>query len=217
MFEYSGVKISWLGHDSFRIKDSKTIYIDPYQIRGGEPADILLVSHEHYDHCSVEDARKIVTSSTVVITTQDSKESLSALKAKEIRIVKPGDKQVVYDISIEAVPAYNVNKFRTPGKVFHPKEDQKVGFILSLKGLRIYHGGDTDLVPEMKDFKPDLALLPVSGTYVMTAQEAAEATKILKPKLAIPMHYGAIVGSERDAENFKRLASCQVEILTKET
>lgn len=217
MFEYSGVRISWLGHDSFRIKDSKTIYIDPYQIRGGEPADILLVSHEHYDHCSVEDARKIVTSSTVVITTQDSKESLSALKVKEIRIVKPGDKQVVYDISIEAVPAYNVNKFRTPGKVFHPKEDQKVGFILSLKGLRIYHGGDTDLVPEMKDFKPDLALLPVSGTYVMTAQEAAEATKILKPKLAIPMHYGAIVGSKRDAENFKRLASCQVEILTKET
>ncbi len=217
MFEYSGVKISWLGHDSFRIKDSKTIYIDPFQIKGGEPADILLVSHEHYDHCSVEDARKVVTSSTVVITTQDSQESLSALKVKEIRIVKPGDKQVVYDISIEAVPAYNVNKFRAPGKVFHPKEDQKVGFILSLKGLRIYHGGDTDLVPEMKDFKPDLALLPVSGTYVMTAQEAAEATKILKPKLAIPMHYGAIVGSERDAENFKRLASCPVEILTKET
>lgn len=217
MFEYSGVKISWLGHDSFRIKDSKTIYIDPFQIRGGEPADILLVSHEHYDHCSLDDATKIVTSSTVVITTQDSKESLSTLKVKEIRIVKPGDKQVVYDILIEVVPAYNVNKFRKPGKVFHPKEDQKVGFILSLKGVRIYHGGDTDLVPEMKDFKPDLALLPVSGTYVMTAQEAAEATKILKPKLAIPMHYGAIVGSERDAENFKRLASCPVEILTKET
>ena len=216
MFEYSGIRISWLGHDCFRIKDSKTIYIDPYQIAGGEPADILLISHEHYDHCSIEDARKITSPSTVVITTEACKESLSTLKVREIKSVKPGDKQVVGDVSIEAVPAYNVNKFRAPGKVFHPKEDQKVGFIVTLKGVRVYHTGDSDLIPEMKDLKADIALLPVSGTYVMTAEEAAEATKVIKPKLAIPMHYGAIVGSEKDAEKFKRLASCAVQILTKE-
>ncbi len=216
MFEYSGIRISWLGHDCFRIKDSKTIYIDPYQIAGGEPADILLISHEHYDHCSIEDARKIASPSTVVITTEACKESLSTLKVREIKSVKPGDKQVVGDVSIEAVPAYNVNKFRAPGKVFHPKEDQKVGFIVTLKGVRVYHTGDSDLIPEMKDLKADVALLPVSGTYVMTAEEAAEATKVIKPKLAIPMHYGAIVGSEKDAEKFKRLASCAVQILTKE-
>ena len=216
MFEYSGIRISWLGHDCFRIKDSKTIYIDPYQIAGGEPADILLISHEHYDHCSIEDARKITSPSTVVITTEACKESLSTLKVREIKSVKPGDKQVVGDVSIEAVPAYNVNKFRAPGKVFHPKEDQKVGFIVTLKGVRVYHTGDSDLIPEMKDLKADVALLPVSGTYVMTAEEAAEATKVIKPKLAIPMHYGAIVGSEKDAEKFKRLASCAVQILTKE-
>ena len=138
------------------------------------------------------------------------------MKVKEIRIIKPGDKVKFGDIEVEAVPAYNLNKFREPGKVFHPKEDGKLGFIVTVKGVRIYHAGDTDHIPEMKNIRADVALIPVSGTYVMTVQEAAEAVKSLNPKVVIPMHYGAIVGSIKDAETLQTLVKCEVKILEKE-
>ncbi len=211
------MKISWLGHDSFRIKNGKTIIIDPFKIRSvSDKADILLISHEHSDHLSLDDIKKVVNENTTIVTIPACKKELSSLKVKEIRVAKPGDKLKLGDVSIEVVPAYNLNKFREPGKVFHPKEDGKAGYIVGMKGLRIYHAGDTDAVPEMKGLKPDIALLPVSGTYVMTAEEAAEAAKMVEPKLAIPMHYGTIVGTERDAEKFKQLATCSVQILKPE-
>jgi len=216
LFEYGGVKISWLGHDGFRIKNAKTIYIDPYEIKGGEKANILLISHDHFDHCSPEDITKIISQETIIITTEESKRRLSKIKAKEIRVTKPGEKIIVDGISIEAVPAYNVNKFRSPGQPFHPKQTEMVGFIITVNGVRIYHAGDTDMIPEMDRFKVDIACIPISGTYVMTAEEAAESTKHIKPKIAIPMHYGAIVGDKADAEKFKRLASCEVQILSEE-
>ena len=217
MLEYRGVKLSWLGHDGFRIRDGKVLYVDPFKIQGGGPkADIVLVSHEHFDHCDVGDLKKIVTPDTVIVAHSQSKAELGKLKAKEIKIVKPGDKINIGDVMIEAVPAYNINKFREPGKVFHPKEDGKIGFILTVNGVRIYHAGDTDHIPEMKIIRTDIALLPVSGTYVMTAKEAAEAAGDINPKLAIPMHYGAIVGGRSDAEAFKGLVKCEVKILEKE-
>ncbi|HID16948.1 TPA: MBL fold metallo-hydrolase [Candidatus Bathyarchaeota archaeon] len=213
MFEYKGVKISWLGHDAFKIKDDKTIYIDPFELKGGERADIILVTHEHYDHCSPKDIKKVSSPETIVVAPGSCKRLLSGLKA---RFVKPGDGLEVKGVKVEALPAYNVNKFRFPGQVFHPKEEGKVGYVLTVKGVKIYHAGDADLIPEMEGLRVDVALLPVSGTYVMTAEEAAEATRKLKADLAIPMHYGSIVGSERDAEKFKSLAACPVEILPKE-
>jgi L-ascorbate metabolism protein UlaG (beta-lactamase superfamily) len=217
MFEYKGVKLSWLGHDGFRIQNGQAIYIDPYQIEGAGPkADIVLVSHEHSDHCSVADLNKIITINTVIIAHTQSKSELSKVKAKGLKIVKPGDKITVADVTVEAVPAYNVNKFREPGKVFHPKEDGKLGFIVTVKGVRIYHAADTDHIPEMKNIQADVALLPVSGTYVMTAQEAADAAAAINPKVAIPMHYGSIVGSRKDAEVFQKLVKCEVKILEKE-
>lgn len=217
MFEFHGVKLTWLGHDGFRIQNGQVVYIDPFQIQAGGPkADILLVSHEHYDHCNPDDLKKVVASSTVIVAHAQSRGELSKLKAKELKIVRPGEKVNVGDVSIEAVPAYNLNKFREPGKVFHPKEDGKLGFIVTVKGVRIYHTGDTDHIPEMKNVKADIALLPVSGTYVMTAQEAAEAAAVINPKVAIPMHYAAIVGSKDDAHSFQKLAKCEVRILEKE-
>ena len=110
-----------------------------------------------------------------------------------------------------------MNKFREPGKVFHPKEDGKLGFVLAVKGVRIYHAGDTDHIPEMKNIRADIAFLPVSGTYVMTAQEAAEAAASINPKMAITMHFGEVVGSETDAESFKKLVKCEVKVLKKES
>ena len=216
MFEYGGVKISWLGHDGFKIKNAKTVYVDPYEIKGGEAADILLISHNHEDHCSPEDVKKIVSEKTTIITTAESKRKLSKTKAKEILVVKPGQKMLIDDVSVEMVPAYNVNKFRSPGHLFHPKENEMLGFIVTMNGVRIYHAGDTDLIPEMERFNVDVACLPVSGTYVMTAEEAVESTRHIKLKVAIPMHYGSIVGDDRDAERFKTLASCEVRILSKE-
>jgi len=217
LFEYQGVKISWLGHDSFRIKNGKTIIIDPFKIRPiPDKADILLVSHEHFDHLSLDDIKKVSSDKTTIVTIPAVKKELSSMKVKEVKTVKAGDKVAFGNITVEVVPAYNLNKFREPGKPFHPKEDGKVGFILSIGGVRVYHAGDTDPIPEMRGFKTDVALLPVSGTYVMTPEEAAEATRMIKPKLAIPMHYGAIVGSENDAEKFKQLAACPVQILKPE-
>ena len=217
MFEYQGLKISWLGHDSFRIKNGKTVIIDPFKIRPiPEKADILLITHEHYDHLSIDDIEKVVNENTTIVTIPAVKKELSSLKVKEVKAVKPGDKLKLGDISIDVMPAYNLNKFREPGKVFHPKEDGKAGYIIGIQGVRVYHAGDTDAIPEMKGIKADVALLPVSGTYVMTAEEAAQAAKMVEPKLAIPMHYGVIVGSEQDAQKFKRLATVEVQILKPE-
>ena len=217
MLEYEGLKIRWLGHDSFLIKNGRTVIIDPFKVGAiSEKADILLITHEHFDHFSIEDIKRVATEKTIIVAIKSLEKDLSTLKVKQVKLVKPGDKLQVDALTVEAVPAYNVNKFREPGKPFHPKEDGKVGYIITLKGVRIYHAGDTDLISEMKGLKTDLALLPVSGTYVMTAKEAADATKLLQAKLAIPMHYGKIVGSEKDAETFKQLSSIKVEILKPE-
>jgi L-ascorbate metabolism protein UlaG (beta-lactamase superfamily) len=134
-----------------------------------------------------------------------------------VRVVAPGDRVEVGGVVVEAVAAYNTNKFREPGKPFHPKADGKVGYLIGIGGIRIYHAGDTDQIPEMATAAGvDVALLPVSGTYVMTADEAIAACAAIAPRLAIPMHYGSIVGSVADAETFRRGAGCRVEILTAE-
>lgn len=216
MFDYKGLKISWLGHDCFKIKDKKTVYFDPYQLRSGERADVVFITHDHFDHCSPDDVRKVASETTVIVTTPASKKMLTGLKVKEIVTVKPGDRVEVSGIQVEVVPAYNTNKFRSPNVPFHPKQEEKVGFIATIEGVRVYHAGDTDHIPEMKGIKADLAFLPVSGMYVMTAAEAVEAAKEIKPKLAIPMHYGSIAGNVKDAEKFKRTADCPVQILEKE-
>jgi L-ascorbate metabolism protein UlaG (beta-lactamase superfamily) len=200
--------IFWLGHDSFRLKGEKVVYIDPWKLAAGaEKADVILVTHDHYDHLSPDDIAKISKADTVVVAPQAV---TSKLGGKPI-VVKPGDKLTAAGVSVEVVPAYNANK------KFHPKSAGYVGYIVTLNGKRIYHSGDTDLIPEMTQIKADIALLPVSGTYVMTATEAAEAANTIKPALAIPMHYGDpdVVGTRRDAEEFKRLAKVPVEILEK--
>ncbi|MCD6555524.1 MAG: MBL fold metallo-hydrolase [Anaerolineae bacterium] len=196
--------IHWLGHDSFRIDGPATIYVDPWQLPAGVPqADLVLVTHDHYDHCSPEDVAKISKADTVIVTIAAAAKKLKG----DVRVVKPGDSLTVKGIPIEVVPAYNVNK------KFHPRDAGHVGFIITVDGQRIYHAGDTDFIPEMKDFKVDIALLPVSGTYVMTADEAANAAKAINPKVAIPMHYGEIVGSRADAERFRELYGGEVVIL----
>ena len=203
--------IELLGHASVRIRDKKIIYIDPFQLSGGSDivkADLVLITHPHYDHCSIKDAEKIVTQNTIAVTVPDCQSKLSNLVFKDIRLIEPGQTIEIDGVKIHAVRAYNTNK------QFHPKENDWVGMIVEIDGVRVYHAGDTDAIPEMRDIEADIAFLPVSGTYVMTAKEAAAAVKTFrKCKVAIPMHYGSIIGTASDAEEFKEKADCDVKIL----
>jgi len=201
-------KIHWLGHASFFIdSDLAKIYIDPYQIKKTSPqADIILITHEHFDHFSPEDIKKIAKSDTILVGPR----TILGKTNYSTKVMSPGEKLKLKNIEIEGVYAYNVNKN------FHPKKNEYLGFLITIEGTRIYHAGDTDLIPEMKNIKADIVLLPVGGTYTMNAKEAAEAVKLLNPKIAIPMHWGSIVGSQKDAEEFKKLCKCEVKILTKE-
>lgn len=184
--------IHWLGHDSFRIVGEKVIYTDPYKLKRADKADIILITHEHYDHCSPEDIKKIQGPHTVIVATADCCAKLSGT----LKTVKPGSRINVGGIEIEAVPAYNINK------QFHPKENGWVGYVFTVRGQSIYLAGDTDYIPEMNTIKADIALLPVSGTYVMTAEEAVSAALAISPKVAVPMHYGSVVGTKKDAQRF---------------
>ena len=186
----------WLGHDGFFLKAAgKTICIDPFRVSGVvEPVDIILVTHDHRDHCSPEDIDKIAKSDSIIIT-----EPMSADKLKgDIRTMRPGDSMQVDGITVEAVPAYNTNK------KFHPKANNWLGFVISIGGIKIYHAGDTDYIPEMKRLNVDIALLPVSGVYVMMASEAVQAALDINPQVAIPMHYGSLVGTPEDGLEFAR-------------
>lgn len=209
--------IEWLGHDSFRISNGGTIYIDPWKIKGGPSATLILITHEHYDHCEPEDVKKVLGSNTIILANAASIDKLKEGGIEgDLRIVKPGDNLDVAGVSIEVLPAYNLNKFRSPGVPFHPKEAGHVGYLLSIGGERIYHTGDCDVMPELSGVECDILLIPVSGTYVMTSEEAAEAAQIVKPrKFTIPMHYGDIVGTEADADHFKELYSGEVRIPSK--
>lgn len=202
--------IHWLGHASFRIEgDNLVIYIDPWKLEDGPQADLILITHDHPDHCSPEDVAKVQKKDSVIVTVAAAAAKLSG----QIKVIQPGNELTVKGIPISAVPAYNVNKFRSPGVPFHPQESGYVGFVLTVEGQRIYHAGDTDSISEIGSIDADIALLPVSGTYVMTADEALEAVKVIKPQVAIPMHIGRGIGSLADAEHFKEKASVPVRIL----
>lgn len=204
--------IHWLGHSSFKITGEKTVYIDPFKIKDAKhDADVVLITHGHYDHCNKEDIIKVVNKNTVVAMTADCQSTIGRVEVKQVVLVEPNKQYNVSGLNIETIPAYNLDK------PYHPKENEWVGYILTINGKRIYHAGDTDNIPEMVSLKNiDVALVPVSGIYVMTPEEAAAAVNIFKPKVAVPIHWGTIVGNIKDAEKFKQLSQVPVEILQKE-
>lgn len=198
-----GVKISWLGHAGFLFEgDGKKIYIDPFELPEepdfDDKADILLITHEHLDHCSPDDIRKVRRSDSTTLIP----EACSLNFKGDARRVAEGDVLAdgleIKGIRIEVVPAYN------PDKPYHPR-GLGVGYIVELGGIRIYHAGDCDFFPEMEEVRADVVLLPIGGTYTMDEEEAARAVAAISPKVAIPMHYGKTEGTDGNPEKFKAL------------
>lgn len=201
---FAANNIKWLGHASFRIDgQSATIYVDPWKLKTTKPADIICITHSHFDHLSEDDIELIKTDTTTIIGPPDCKASFG----EAFKTIAPGQSVAVGNIKIEAVPAYNLDKD------FHPKKNNWVGYIITVDGVRVYHAGDSDAIPEMVNINTDVALLPVGGTYTMTVDQAVGAVNKMKPKVAIPMHCGDIVGSFTDRNAFQSAAKVPVVIL----
>jgi L-ascorbate metabolism protein UlaG (beta-lactamase superfamily) len=209
--------LDWLGHSGFRIRAGRAfVYIDPYRVpEGAPPADLILITHGHYDHFSPQDVERLSTKSTWLVGPAAVAERVSG----QVHSIAPGEAledELVRGVYVGAVAAYNTSKRDADGNVFHPREAGWVGYELTVWGERLYHSGDTDVIPEMDAVTGvDVALLPVSGTYVMTAQEAAEAARRIQPRVAVPMHWGENVGTEADARAFADKAPVPVRILEK--
>lgn len=205
------IELIWLGHSGFFILfENKKIYIDPYNIMPRGDADFILITHSHYDHCSVQDIEKIARDGSFVVIPADAQSKITKIDKKiEMQVVEPGDSLDI-GIKIEVVPSYNSEK------EFHPKAENWLGYVVKLGNVVIYHAGDTDSIQEMKKLtgygkkgNEFLALLPVGGKFTMDAEEAAEAASAIRPTLAIPMHYGSIIGTRADAEKFVKLCDAK--------
>ena len=189
-------------HSSIKISEGKIIYIDPFKIeKESHDADIILITHDHFDHYSPEDVERVATNNTIIVAPKTVK---ALRKTKNTVLVEPNQTYEVQGIKIETIPAYNINK------QFHPKENGWVGYVIEVEGTRYYIAGDTDITPENKKVKCDIALVPVGGTYTMTYAEAAELVNFIKPAKAIPTHYGSIVGDKDDGEKFKNLLNPEI-------
>jgi L-ascorbate metabolism protein UlaG (beta-lactamase superfamily) len=220
--DIDGIEIKWLGNAGFFIRNSLVVYIDPYNIKDGmEKADLIFLTHSHYDHCSVADIQKIVKEGTRIIAPADCQSKVVRFKEPiQIEVVEPGRELKFGDIKIDVLPAYNEDK------PFHSKEEGWVGYLIKINGLIIYHAGDTDKIPEMQKLtghkqagKKFVALLPIGGRFTMSAEEAVEAAKMIKPDIAIPMHYGSVSGTTEDVEEFVdlcKLDGIQTKVLEKE-
>jgi len=219
--EIGGVKLFYLGHSGFVIHNEKKIAIDPYNISDGvEKVDLILITHSHYDHCSIKDIQKLSKKGTVIVVPADAQSKIARVDDIEMQIIEVGDELTFGDVKVNAVPAYNVDKD------FHPKSEGWMGYIIKMGNVVVYHAGDSDKIPEMaklsgygKEGNKFVALLPVSGTYTMTAEEAEEVASLISPNLAIPMHYGAgVAGTLDDAQRFVKLcmqSGLKAEILEK--
>jgi L-ascorbate metabolism protein UlaG (beta-lactamase superfamily) len=202
--------VEWLGHAGFRIRAGRrVVYIDPYRSPEGPPADLILITHGHYDHFSPQDVERLSTDRTLVVAPPAVAERVRG------RVVSLAPGEGVDDpLDVRAVAAYNTSKRDPDGNPFHPREAGGVGYVLNVRGERLYHSGDTDVIPEMDQVAGvDVALLAVSGVYVMTAAEAAEAARRIGPRVAVPMHWGEHIGTREDAEAFAASAPVEVKIL----
>ena len=203
--------IEVLCHSSIRINKEKTIYIDPFKIdRNYNDADIVFITHDHYDHYSEEDIDKVINEKTIIVIPEEllTKVLKKGINKEAIITIEPNKKYMVQGIKFETVPAYNINK------TFHPKENDWIGYIIEINGVKYYIAGDTDITEENKKVKCDVAFVPVGGTYTMNFEEAAQLVNEIQPKVAVPIHYGSVVGTKQDAEKFVKLLHTNIKGIT---
>ena len=194
--------IEVLCHSCIRINKEKVIYFDPFKIeKNYNDADVIFITHDHYDHYSEEDIEKVEKNNTVIVAPEELLTKLlrKGFDRENIVLVEPNESYTVEGIKFETVPSYNIDK------QFHPRANDWVGYIIELGGVRYYIAGDTDITVEAKQVKCDVAFVPVGGTYTMDYKEAAELVNTIKPEIAVPIHYGSIVGEKQDAEEFGKL------------
>jgi L-ascorbate metabolism protein UlaG (beta-lactamase superfamily) len=208
--KFDNIEVQWLGHAGFLVstEKKKKIYLDPYNLTGQPPsADIIFLTHSHYDHCSIGDLQKIIDDDTIIVLPADAQSKITRFeKSLHIKIIEPGQELEFRDFRVIAVPAYNLHSS------FHPKEEGWMGYVLKFGNVILYHAGDTDFIPEMQKLtgfgqenKLFIAMLPVGGRFTMNAEEAAGAAAVIKPNIAIPMHYGSVQGSIEDAHEFVKI------------
>jgi len=201
--------VQWLGHASVKITGKNIIYMDPYKITDKQKADIVFITHDHGDHFSINDIKKIQKESTVFIGPSCVTKRLRDMgyQNKNIITVKSSETRTVKNIKFNVVPSYNLT---LPN---HAREKGYVGYVVKVDKISYYHPGDTDFIPEMSLIKADVAFLPVTAPYTMSPEKAAEAANVIKPKIAIPFHWGTIIGNRGHAERFKKLCRCNVLIM----
>ena len=194
--------IEVLYHSSIRMSKNKIIYIDPFKIdKNYNNADIVFITHDHYDHYSEEDIDKVINENTTIIVPEKllTKILRKGINKNAVVTIEPNKEYMVQGIKFETIPAYNTNK------TFHPKENDWVGYIITLDGIRYYIAGDTDITEENRKVKCDVAFVPVGGTYTMDFKEAAQLINEIQPNIAVPIHYGSVVGTKQDATDFIKL------------
>ncbi len=205
-------RIHWYGQSAIKIETGELVlWFDPYKIPDGEDkADYIFITHSHFDHLSFEDIEKIVTSKTHFFAPYDCIPKLADAGYKKFTSVEPGTKdEIKNDILVETVPMYNINK-----TTYHPRGNKWVGYILTIEGLKIYHAGDTERIPEMKEINCDIAFLPLGQTYTMdSVEDAAKAALDTGAKTAIPFHYGLYEGKKEDADRFKELLEGKMDVV----
>ncbi len=200
--------IEVLCHSSIKFSKEKIIYFDPFKIKKEyKDADIIFITHSHFDHFSEEDIDKVRKENTVIFITNDIYEKTLNLgfKKENIIIVEPNKEYKIDNIEIKTIPAYNINK------KFHLKQNNWVGYIIKIDGITYYIAGDTDITDENKKVKCDVAFVPIGGTYTMNFKEASDLINIIKPKIAVPIHYGDIVGLKQDAIEFTKMLNKEIE------
>lgn len=199
-------------HSSIRIAADKVIYFDPFHIKG-EPhdADIIFITHDHYDHFSPEDIEKISNENTVYAAPDSMAKAVrkAGIRADRIKYMKPGERTSLMGFDIEAVPAYNILK------QFHPKMNGWLGYNVDIYGTKVYVCGDTDDIPEGRLVMCDIICVPIGGTFTMDPKSAAIFTKAVMPPVAIPTHYGSVAGKPTDADDFEQYLNGEVRCVKK--
>jgi L-ascorbate metabolism protein UlaG (beta-lactamase superfamily) len=196
---------------SIKLALDKVIYFDPFKIEENiNDADIIFITHDHYDHLDVESINKVKKQNTIIVAPKTMEEEIKKIEFKDYILLNPNEEITIGNINIQTIPAYNIDK------PFHPKSNGWLGYIINVNNILYYIAGDTDKTKEAENVRCDIALIPIGGHFTMDVNEATELIKIINPKVVIPTHYGSIVGDINDGKRLKdNLSDTTIKVIEK--